>query len=235
MTRQTSLPLAMAGCLALCAGPAPAAAWTAHEASADVKAAILATLPKDESRIAEIGPSAAVRMGSCLSPLTVSIMGRGSYRTAKVDCASPLWTIYVEVSLARMEDVLIAIRNIPIGHLLAVEDFRAVRVVSDDLSGEPVSARDAIGRQVAIPLAPGETITRNQIVIPPTIHNGDKIMIYCLTAGVMATATGTALESGSLGQSILVENDDSHRGITATILPTEGPAKIGQPFIIAPK
>ncbi len=233
--RRGWIRIAALSCLALSGGTASAHAAAAREAPADVAAAILAALPKTEGRVAEIGPSAAARMERCEAPLAATVMGEGAYRTAQVACAIPRWTLYVEVSLVRMETVLVATRSLAMGQRLRAGDFRAIRVASNDIAGEPVSARDAIGKEVAAPLAPGETITRNQIVIPIAVRNGERIVIQWESAGVSVSAAGTALESGSIGQSILVENDASQRRVTAVILAAGEPGAEREPFIIAPR
>ncbi len=232
MTRRALL-FAAACCLALSLLPAPLAARTAHEAPADVTAAILAALPKTERNAVQIGPSAAGRMARCLAPLSASIIGDGIYRTVRIDCASPRWNIYVGVSLGRMETVLVATRNIPLGKALTIKDFRWAQVRSTDLPGKPISARDAIGKQIAAPLAPGDIITSSDVIMPVAVHNGEKLVIHYARSGVTATAVGTALESGTLGQSILVQNDESHREITATIVGAGEPILSGQSCIIA--
>jgi flagella basal body P-ring formation protein FlgA len=232
MMRRACIGIVASIWLTLGAGPAAGGAAVAHEAEADVTAAILAALPKNEGSVAEITPSAAVRMARCLGPLTVSMMGPGDYRTAQVDCPAPRWTLYVEVSLVRMEAVLVATGFLPMGHKLAAGDFRIVRMASNDVAGEPVSASAAIGKKTAAPLAPGETITHNQIIIPFAVRNGEEVIIHWLSPSVTASAAGIALQSGGLGQSILVENDASHRRITAVILAEGGPATEGQPFIV---
>ena len=106
-------------------------------------------------------------------------------------------------------------------------------MISTNVPGEPISVRDAIGKHIAAPLAPGDIITSSDVVIPLAVHNGDKIVIHYARFGITATAVGTALESGTFGQSILVQNDDSHRRVTAKIVAAGGPSSPGQPCIVA--
>lgn len=227
--------IAMAGSLSLGIGAGARAAMSARETQADVNKAVLSALPKGEHSVAEIGPSAASRMERCQGPLTAFIMGEGAYRTARVECQSPHWTLYVEVSLVRMENVLVATRSLAMGRPLEEGDFQVVSMASNDVAGDPVSASEAIGKEAAAPLAPGETITRNQIVVPLAVHNGDSVIIHWTSSRVAATAAGTALESGGIGESILVENDGSHRRITVIVLAEGRPPTEGQPFILAPQ
>ncbi|HUC18046.1 MAG TPA: flagellar basal body P-ring formation chaperone FlgA [Acetobacteraceae bacterium] len=211
----------------------PSAAKAAREVPADVEAAILAALPKNERDIVQIGPSAAARMTRCLTPLAASVMGQGIYRTVRIDCASPRWSIYVGISLDTMETVLVANKNIPLGKRLTAGDFRQARMTSANVPGERISVRDAIGKQIAAPLTQGDIITSNDVVIPLAVHSGDKIVIYFAGSSMTATAAGTALESGAFGQSILVQNDDSHREVTVKIIASGGPIPSGQLFVIA--
>ncbi len=228
-----ALLFSFACCLALSVSSTTLAAGAAHEAPADVTLAILAALPKTLRSGVRIGPSAAAKMARCRVPLAASIIGQGSYRTVRINCASPRWTIYVGISLGRMETVLVATRNISLGRTLTIKDFRQAQVRSTDLPGVPVSAQGAIGKQIAVPLAPGDIITRSDVVMPLAIHNGEKLVIHYADSGIVATAVGTALESGSFGQSILVQNDESHREITATIVAAGEPVLPGQSYVIA--
>jgi flagella basal body P-ring formation protein FlgA len=162
-------------------------------------------------------------------------MGRGTYQTAEVECPFPRWTIYAGIFLERTEHVLVTTRSVPFGQRLAKSDLQVVPIASGSVTGDPISARDVIGKKAAVPLAAGQIITRDQIVTPLAIRNGDKVVIHWRGAGVVVTAAGTALESGGSRQSILVENDESHRPVMATVVMRDSPANVGQLFIVAPR
>ncbi len=229
------LRLATILCLALGHGPILEAASTAHEAAGNVTAAILAALHQSDGRLVEIAPTAAGYMQRCQESLSVSIMGHGTYRTAQVECPFPRWTVYAGISLERTEHVLVTTRSVSLGQRLGKSDLQVVPMPSGSVAGDPISARDVIGKKAAVPLAAGQIITRDQIIIPLAIRNGDKVVIHWTDAGVVVTAVGTALESGGPAQSILVENDESHRPVMATVVTRDSPAKVGQLFIVAPR
>lgn len=235
MMHSAWLRLATIFCLALGPGPILEAASPAHEAPGNVTAAILAALHQGDGSRVEIAPTAAGYMQRCRESLSVSIMGHGSYRTAEVECPSPRWTIYAGILLQRTEHVLVTTRSVPLGQRLAKSDLQVVPMASGSVTGDPISARDVIGKKAAVPLAAGQIITRDQIVVPLAIRNGDKVVIHWTGAGVVVTVAGTALESGDSGQTILVENDESHRPVMAAVVTRDSPAKLGQFFIVAPR
>jgi len=229
---RTSAPLA-AFCLLL-AGPAARAASPSREAFADVRAAIRAALPPQAAGAVTIARAGAGQMSRCIAPLSVSFMGRGEYETAEVACSAPYWTLYVGVAIRAEETVLVATRAIGMGQPIRPGDFRAVRLPADDIGGEPITAQDTMAMTAASPIAPGQTITRTNVVIPLAVHNGEVVTVQVIEAGVAVLARGIALQSGGVGQTILVGNGSSQKRITALIVAPGEPLASGQPFIVAP-
>lgn len=222
-----------AWCLVLGGGAALARGATSRESPADVAAAVRAALPVSPGTIVEIGPSAAGHMERCRGPLTTTVMGRGVRRAVRVACRAPRWSLYVEASVVRKETVLVATRSLAMGHRLEKGDFRVVRATSSEITGQPISAQEAIGKNVAVPLSTGEDITKGRVIVPEAIRAGEHVLIQWEAGGVSASAAGTALESGGVGQRILLENDASEKRVTAVIVGAGEPQGAGGPFVAA--
>ena len=226
----------LAGMFALAAAslllPRPcSAAGATRENPADVRAAILAALPSGDASGARVNPSAAAAMARCEGSLGVSFLSGGAYRTAQVECPKPHWALYVEVAIQRLEQVMVATRAIQMGPPIGSDDFRLVQMPANDVAGEPITAAQAVGFAAAGPISVGQTITRQNVVIPVAVHNGEPVVVHMQMLGADVTMTGTAMQSGSVGQSVQVDNNASHKRVTAMIAKGDATPTDGQPFI----
>jgi flagellar basal body P-ring formation protein FlgA len=207
------------------------AASVTRENPSDVRAAILATLPPEDATGARINPTAAAAMARCEGPLAVSFLSSGAYRTARVECPKPHWMLYIEVAIEHLEQVLVSTRAIQMGQPIGSDDLRLVQMPANDVAGEPITVAQAVGFAAAGPISAGQTITRQNVVIPLAVHNGEPVVVHMLMLGADVTMTGTAMQSGSVGQSVQVDNSISHKRITATIARSNATPPDGQPFI----
>jgi flagella basal body P-ring formation protein FlgA len=226
------LALKSAVVAAVVLGPQPgAAAGPVRESPSDVRTAILAALPSEDAAAARINPGAAAAMARCDGSLEVSFLSSGAYRNAQVVCPTPRWTLYVEVAVEHMEQVLVATRAIQMGKLIGSDDFRLVKMPANDVAGEPITSAQAAGLAAAGPISIGQTITRQNVVIPLAVHNGEPVTVHMMMSGADVTMTGTALQSGGVGQSVLVDNSISHKRVTALIAGDDTAPPDGHPFI----
>jgi flagellar basal body P-ring formation protein FlgA len=208
-----------------------AAATPVRENPSDVRSAILTALPSGDATTARVNPTSAGAMARCDGSLGVSFLGSGAYRTAQVVCPSPRWTLYVEVAIEHMEQVLVSTRAIQMGEPIGGNDFRLVKMPANDVAGEPITASQAVGLAAAGPISVGQTITRQNVVIPLAVRNGEPVVVHMMMAGADVTMAGTALQSGGIGQSVLVNNSTSHKRVTAMIAGGDAVPPDGQPFI----
>lgn len=220
----------LAAALVLQPRPCFAASATREDPS-DVRTAILAVLPAEDATGARVNPTAAAAMARCEGSLGVSFLSSGAYRTAKVECPKPHWTLYVEVAVERSEQVLIATRAIQMGQPIGSNDLRLVQMPANDVAGEPITVAQAIGFAAAGPISVGQTITRQNVVIPLAVRNGEPVVVHMVVLGADVTMTGTAMQSGSIGQSVQVDNKISHKRVTAMIASDDATPPDGQPFI----
>lgn len=227
-----ALKSALAAAALLLAQPCSAASPT-RENPSDVRTAILTALSSEDATTARVNPTAAAAMSRCEGSLEVSFLSSGAYRTAQVSCPGPRWTLYVEVAIERMEQVLVATHAIQMGQPIGSGDFRLVSMPANDVNGAPVTAAQAVGLAAAGPISVGQTITQQNVVVPLAVHNGEPVVVHIMTLGSDVTMTGTAMQSGGVGQSVLVDNNMSHKRVTAMIAGGNAAPPDGQPFIRA--
>ena len=71
-----------------------------------------------------------------------------------------------------------------------------------------------VGSRLKRDLRAGQPVRQNQICV---VCRGDKVEIQALTGGMQIKTQGTALQDGSFGEAIRVENNRSKRVIQARI------------------
>ncbi|MDC0357667.1 flagellar basal body P-ring formation chaperone FlgA [Oligoflexia bacterium] len=75
-----------------------------------------------------------------------------------------------------------------------------------------------IGYETSRDISYGEVFRKNKLVIPPVIDSGARVTLMYQSRLFRATASGIALESGAIGDSIRVKNDGSKKIIVGTII-----------------
>jgi flagellar basal body P-ring formation protein FlgA len=160
-----------------------------------------------------------LRLPACPAPEIALPPVNTATMTAKVDCPTPSWTIYVPVRLHAWVDAVVASVN------LAPE----TRLDADDLTRGPVdmfaavgglltNVKAAEGKILRVGLLAGSPILSPFLEYPVVVHRGQKVLLT-LTARTMTIRTSTvALEDGRVGDSIEVENPDSQKTMRATVL-----------------
>lgn len=108
--------------------------------------------------------------------------------------------------------------------LLADRDFSA-----DPGAGQMAGVRmraELVGKAARRTLLPGQPIPANAVSAPKVVSNGAKVRMLFEDGGLRITALGTALQSGSAGDTIAVRNMSS--GLTVSgIVQTDGSVYIG--------
>ena len=77
---------------------------------------------------------------------------------------------------------------------------------------------DAIGMELKRPLRAGRAIRSRDLKKPVLVGRGDLVLLEMRTRAMSLTSRGKALEDGSLGESIRIENMQSKRTITGTVV-----------------
>lgn len=133
--------------------------------------------------------------------------------------AGPLRTLWVNASLRRARPVVVATRNLPIGHLIRQEDVSTeVREgwrSHEDLYAE---AGDVVGKRVWRPVSKGACVKSWHVRDRKGMERGDTVSIVAQAGPVRVEAPGQLLEPGNPGDRVRVLNVASGKELYATVL-----------------
>lgn len=76
---------------------------------------------------------------------------------------------------------------------------------------------EVVGLPLAKPLGAGEPVTSLAVKVPPAVRSGDRVVVRSSYGGVEARATGTALQTGSIGDVIRLVNAETRRPLRGRI------------------
>ena|GEM_PF-2391154 len=212
-------PLALL-CLSLTFLAAPAfAAPQAEGVVADaIRQAALAVVPADA--VVTLGPvTGAGYMQACAVPLVVSISGVAPYEQAAAHCSSPVWTLYVTVTVAQSEAVVIAARPVTAGQSIGPDDITLAREPVAAFAGRQVFADPAqlIGANAMMSLATGTILTPDIIAQPVVVKAGQTVSVEVISGGVDVSIEAMADQTGRIGDTILLTNPSSGRRFSALV------------------
>lgn len=83
--------------------------------------------------------------------------------------------------------------------------------------------REATGSQVLRDLAPGEPIAATDLLRPPAVRTGDRVMVVLRTGTLIVRAEAVAAENGRIGEDIRVVNPASGRALRGRLV---GPRQV---------
>ncbi len=181
-----------------------------------------ATLPRvGKSRTITVqSPDAQLRFPKC-PHLSFSLPGgqvTGGRVSVLARCTDPQWQLYLIAQVNSLVPVLVASHALEAGANLAKSDvLRVLRPVQDLPPGAVRSESRVVGLNLKMSLAAGMPLTRSAVRLPDVVQQGDQITIVASGEGVRLSATGIAMENGSVGERILVKNASSGRVLYATV------------------
>lgn len=120
------------------------------------------------------------------------------------------------------------------GATIAAADVRTLTVRRDRLATD--SATDPaqlIGKTPRRPLAAGTPVRLDDLAAPLLVHRGALVTLVLETPNLRLTSQGKALDDGTLGALVRVQNTASNRVIDATVL-AEGVAAVATPASALP-
>jgi flagella basal body P-ring formation protein FlgA len=195
------------------------------ETPASIRAAIeaavsprLAALDRAAVEIA-VGPiDSRLKLPSCpaievtLPPTNTAMM------TARAECLSPSWTIYVPVRLHAWVEAVVAAVNLAPNTRLSGDYLTRGRVDTFSSNGgllsEPAQAE---GKILRVGLFAGAPITSTFLELPVVVHRGQKVLLTLTASTMTIRTTALALEDGRVGDSIALENPDTRKTVHATV------------------
>lgn len=158
-------------------------------------------------------------MPACTVPLAVSIGGVAPYEQATVRCASPRWTLYVEVTVEQSEAVIIAAKPLVAGQVITPDDLMLRRLPVQNFAGRQVftNTTQLTGDEIMMSVSTGTLITQNIVQSPLVVKAGQTVTVHVFSGGVMLSMDATADQDGRIGDTILLTNPTSGRRFTAEV------------------
>jgi flagella basal body P-ring formation protein FlgA len=167
-----------------------------------------------------LGPVAGARyMKNCTAPLAVSISGVAPYEQASVRCPAPGWTLYVTVTVAQSEAVVVAARPLIPGQALTADDLKLATLPVQQFAGRQVYFDQAqlIGATPSMALAAGMPLTSDAVQAPIMVKAGQTVTVNVQSGGVVLSLDATAQQTGRIGDTILLTNPSTGRRFTAQV------------------
>jgi flagella basal body P-ring formation protein FlgA len=128
------------------------------------------------------------------------------------------WKMYVTVDVIMTENVLVAARSLPGGHLITEQDVRVEeRDVSGMVGGYLSGPDELLGQRLKHQLTSGRVITPSMLQADLMIHRGQSVTILVQNDALNIRMSGKALADGAVNQRIKVENLASKRVVEGIV------------------
>jgi len=156
---------------------------------------------------------------ACSGHLTARLAGSEEVRRTNsvyLKCeAEPIWDLYLPVRVKVLRPFVSVADAAPRGTVLD-EGLMTIEFMDEILlRGDTFSdTAPLVGSRLKRDLRAGQPVRQNQICV---VCRGDKVEIQALTGGMQIKTQGTALQDGSFGEAIRVENNRSKRVIQAVV------------------
>lgn len=113
-------------------------------------------------------------------------------------------SIPVSVQLIQEFRVPVALRDLPVGHVLTRDDFE-LRLVSVEGRGGELAKdpADVLGKRLEQPMREGEPFVARHLEGVPVILRGDRVTVISQVGAVRISAAGVARQDGAVGERIL--------------------------------
>jgi flagella basal body P-ring formation protein FlgA len=195
------------------------------ETSASIRAAIESTLAPRMAAIKDATVEIAVGaidsrliLPSCPAIEVTLPATNTALMTARVECDTPRWTIYVPVRLHAWTQAIVASVNLTPNTRLAAGDLTHGRVDMFSNNGALLTEKvQAEGKILRVGLLAGAPILSPFLELPVVVHRGQKVVLTLTSSTMIIKATAVALEDGRVGQEIALENPETKKGMQATV------------------
>lgn len=219
-------PLLLATWLLITSAAAFGQALQPHDTIRDAaEQHVLDEMPSGDAEISvEAGSiDSRLRLAACMQPLETFAPYRrknASRITVGVRCNDTTrWTLYVPVSVSRMEEIVIARRPMSRGAIINADDIRLEkRDVARLHRGFMTSLEQVTGKRVKRNIQANGVITPERITIQHAVKKGNLVTILARIGSLEVRVKGKALDSGAIGERIKVRNSSSERELEATIV-----------------
>jgi flagella basal body P-ring formation protein FlgA len=222
MSRCTAFALLAVGCLAGSRSPAAGEVQSTAAIRAAVREAIAPRLTaiRDAAVEIEVGSvDPRLQLPTCSSLNVILPPTNAAAMTARVECDTPSWAIYVPVRLHAWVDAVVAAATLTPNTKLAANQLSRGRVdmFSSANGGVVTELAQAEGKILRIGLLAGAPILSPFLEMPIVVHRGQKVLLTLSDNAMIIEAMAVALEDGRIGDTIAVENPDSKKTMRATV------------------
>lgn len=198
----------------LLAAVLPAAAAPAWQPVDSIRAAALSTLAaaaRGEAVVAD-----ALRLPSCGQPLQAQATATS---TVEVRCPdSGGWRLFVPVKVHREQTVLVLVRGIAAGEVLAMTDLSTARRDTARIAGAVLDdPAAAVGRVARRPLPAGSLLAGSDLVARRLVRRGDRVALVARHGAVEVRVAGKALGDAGESERLSVENLSSRKVMQGTV------------------
>jgi flagella basal body P-ring formation protein FlgA len=207
-------------------------AWSADYAMSDISALSTQWLQQQLTASAAVNQDTAVQQDikvhpldprlpakSCELPLEFSLVSPKVQRqnTIRVLCPdSPSWQLFLSAKVSQLSSAVTANRQIPTGTLISSEMLSMGTVETTQIRGNVVQDPAFIlGARAKRSINQGQILSQHDLCL---VCKGDVVTIEGISSGLTVTTQATALQDGTLGDSVRVQNNQSNRVIKAEIV-----------------
>lgn len=142
----------------------------------------------------------------------------GPSMTAKVECPSPNWTIYVPVRVHAWTEAVVAATNLAPNTRLTASELTEGRVDMFGASGGLITdATVAEGKILRTGLVAGSPVLQTLLDEPMVVRRGERLILTLTDGSMEIRDSVVALEDGRIGDTISMKNQESDKTIRATV------------------
>ncbi|MET0333793.1 MAG: flagellar basal body P-ring formation chaperone FlgA [Rhizobacter sp.] len=118
------------------------------------------------------------------------------------------WNVYVPITVNVYGPALVSTAVLPVGHVLAATDFRQAEVnLAEELQAPITDATLLLGRTLAKPLVPGQSLRERSLKSRQWFTAGDTVRIRVAGNGFAVAGAGEAVTTGMEGQPARVRTE----------------------------
>ncbi|MBF0218365.1 MAG: flagellar basal body P-ring formation protein FlgA [Gammaproteobacteria bacterium] len=129
------------------------------------------------------------------------------------------WTIFVRATVKRLETVVVALRPLTRGDVIARSDISlAERDITLLHGGYFMTPDEVIGQEVTRTIIADMVVSQAMVKLPLLIKKGDEVIIVARTSGLSVKMRGKSLMDGEKGATIRVMNLSSKREVSAVVV-----------------
>jgi flagella basal body P-ring formation protein FlgA len=129
------------------------------------------------------------------------------------------WMATVVARVQVASTVLVAARDLSPGQLLGAEDVTLEERDLAGLLGEPLTRpEEAVGKRVRGSVRSGKVLTKAMLAEPQAMRRGEVVRLVASVGGVQVETQGRTLQSGAVGEEILVRNVRSGKTVKGVVV-----------------